>query len=90
MRECTWTWQSNGYKVVGPNGNSIFLPAAGDLTNNSKNTDAGSLGIYWTSSISPDCGVIMAYGVVLKKDSKSTSFEGRHFGFSVRPVWVIK
>lgn len=30
---CTWTWASlngiNGYKVVGPNGNYIFLPAAG-------------------------------------------------------------
>ncbi|MBP5650137.1 MAG: hypothetical protein J6X01_03555, partial [Bacteroidales bacterium] len=28
--KCTWTWQSNGsYKVTGPNGNSIILPAAG-------------------------------------------------------------
>ncbi len=31
--ECTWLWCSldgvNGYKVTGPNGNYIFLPAAG-------------------------------------------------------------
>ena len=31
--ECTWTWTTqgdrNGYKVTGPNGNSIFLPAVG-------------------------------------------------------------
>lgn len=31
--ECTWEWMTqngkNGYKVTGPNGNSIFLPAAG-------------------------------------------------------------
>ena len=30
---CTWTWTTqnsvNGYNVEGPNGNSIFLPAAG-------------------------------------------------------------
>ena len=30
---CTWTWTTqngvNGYKVIGTNGNSIFLPAAG-------------------------------------------------------------
>lgn len=26
---CTWTWARNGYKVIGPNGNSIYLPAAG-------------------------------------------------------------
>lgn len=33
--ECMWTWTTmdghDGYKVVGPNGNSIFLPAAGYL-----------------------------------------------------------
>ena len=32
--KCTWKWTTqngvNGYKVTGPNGNSIFLPAAGD------------------------------------------------------------
>ena len=27
--KCTWTWTGSGYKVVGPNGNSIYLPAAG-------------------------------------------------------------
>ena len=29
--KCKWTWKSSkkGYIVVGPNGNSIFLPAAG-------------------------------------------------------------
>lgn len=26
---CTWSWTGNGYKVIGPNGNSIYLPAAG-------------------------------------------------------------
>ena len=26
---CTWEFVGNGYKVTGPNGNSIFLPAAG-------------------------------------------------------------
>lgn len=28
--ECKWYWRGNGYKVKGPNGNYIFLPAAGD------------------------------------------------------------
>lgn len=27
--ECDWTWTGNGYKVTGPNGNSITMPAAG-------------------------------------------------------------
>lgn len=90
MRECTWTWQSNGYDVVGPNGNSIFLPAAGDFTNDSKNTEAGSIGIYWSSSFTSDCIVPFAYGVVFTKNSQSPSYEGRQFGFSVRPVRVTK
>lgn len=33
LNNCTWEWTQinsvNGYKVIGPNGNSIFLPAAG-------------------------------------------------------------
>lgn len=33
VKKCTWEWTQvsgvNGYKVTGPNGNSIFLPAAG-------------------------------------------------------------
>ena len=27
--ECQWSWTGSGYKVTGPNGNSIVLPAAG-------------------------------------------------------------
>ena len=27
--ECQWSWTGNGYKVTGPNGNFITLPAAG-------------------------------------------------------------
>jgi hypothetical protein len=46
---CIWTWTSmngvNGYKVEGPNGNSIFLPAAGYRFGSSLN-EAGSRGTY--------------------------------------------
>lgn len=27
--KCKWTWNGNGYKVTGPNGQSIVLPASG-------------------------------------------------------------
>jgi hypothetical protein len=56
--ECTWTWTGNGYTVVGPNGNSIFLPAAGfrNCDGNVGNVGiggyyqlGGSYGIYFTS-----------------------------------------
>lgn len=29
INNCTWTWTGNGYRVTGPNGNFITLPAAG-------------------------------------------------------------
>ena len=46
---CTWDWKSNGYKVVGPNGNSIFLPADGYFDCDGKGPFGGQ-GNYWSSS----------------------------------------
>lgn len=55
--KCTWTWTTqngvNGYLVTGPNGNSIFLPAAG-LRNNTHLDNAGSTGYFWSSSLNTD------------------------------------
>ncbi|MBQ5856455.1 MAG: hypothetical protein IIW55_04020 [Bacteroidales bacterium] len=57
MRElidkCTWIWTTQngvkGYNVKGPNGNSIFLPAAGSWFG-SVGEGAGSGGDYWGSA----------------------------------------
>ena len=48
--KCTWTWTGSGYKVTGPNGNSITLPAAGyrDCDGNVGYVGAG--GYYWSSA----------------------------------------
>lgn len=45
---CRWTWNGNGYKVIGPSGESIVLPAAGyrDWEGNYE----GSNGYYWSST----------------------------------------
>ena len=52
LNNCTWTWTTqngvNGYNVKGPNGNSIFLPAAG--SRKSSLYGAGSGGGYWGST----------------------------------------
>ena len=52
--KCTWTWTTQngtkGYKVTGPNGNSIFLPAAGYRYGSYLN-NAGSRGYHWSSSL---------------------------------------
>lgn len=52
--KCTWSWTKrngvNGYEVTGPNGNSIFLPAAGYKGGHST-LQEGSYGAYWSSDI---------------------------------------
>lgn len=51
--KCTWTWTAlngiSGYKVVGSNGNSIFLPAVGYRYNTSV-YEAGTYGNFWSST----------------------------------------
>ena len=50
--QCTWQWISDGtasgYRVTGPNGNAIFLPAAGIKTGSRLMYD-GHEGYYWTA-----------------------------------------
>lgn len=47
--ECQWSWTGSGYKVTGPNGNSIVLPAAGIRDCNGMG-GVGSIGDYWSST----------------------------------------
>ena len=83
---CTWTWTTqngvNGYKVTGPNGNSIFLPAAGCMLGGALNS---ALGNYWSSSLysgSPDS----AYSVIFFSGAVDWYGDSRYSGQSVRPV----
>ena len=85
---CTWTETTqggkNGYKVTGPNGNSIFLPAAGVYVGSTL-YNAGSYGIYWSSSLDssyPDG----AYYVGFDSSGVGRYYDGRDYGQSVRPV----
>ncbi len=53
VNNCTWTWSERegiiGYEVTGPNGKSIFLPAAG-YRSGSSYSGPGREGIYWSGS----------------------------------------
>jgi hypothetical protein len=53
VNNCKWTWLDNGYKVVGPNGNGIFLPATGSRRN-SDIAGVDYVGLYWSSSLYVD------------------------------------
>ena len=88
LDNCTWEWTTqngvNGRKVTGPNGNSIFLPAAG-YRDGSGLSNAGSYGIYWSSSLNESNP---SYAYVLDFDSGycSWGYNNRCFGQSVRAV----
>ena len=88
LTECTWEWiQTNdfrGYKVTGPSGASIFLPAAGCRHGSSLNY-AGSDGYYWSST--PDEGNSYdAYRLYFNSDGRNMDNDYRYYGRSVRPV----
>ena len=85
---CTWAWATqngvNGYKVTGPNGNSIFLPAAGYRLG-ADVSDRGGYGGYWSGSLSSyrsDC----AYDLSFNDDDFGWNGNYRYYGRSVRPV----
>ena len=86
---CTWTWitQSgvNGYKVTGPNSNSIFLPAAGYVDGGTL-YNAGSNGYYWSSSLCLNL-LLDAYSVVFYSGSVDWYGSSRCYGLAVRPVY---
>lgn len=51
VSSCEWVWTSGGYKVIGPNGKSIFLPATGELWEKGGLNGVGEIGVYWSSTI---------------------------------------
>jgi len=87
VNNCTWSWQNGVYGrlVTGPNGNSIFLPAAGYRYGTSLNI-AGSYGGYWSSTANED-GFYSAYYLGFNGGGNYWSDDyNRSVGQSVRPV----
>lgn len=80
---CTWTWTGSGYKVVGPNGNSIYFPAAGKRDCHANVYGVGYYGGYWSST--PD-GSAYYYFLEFHSDDVSMILTDSCAGRSVRLV----
>lgn len=87
--DCTWSWTTqngiSGYKVTGPNGNSIFLPTAGYLNGGSlRNEGSDGNGNYWAATSYGDnlsaCSLCFDWGY------HGLDFYYRCYGRTVRPV----
>ena len=86
---CEWKWdgEKKGYIVTGPNGNSIFLPAAGYIPGgDNEPTCVGSEGDYWTKCPSKTSAAIGRYLGFYSGNVYPLNVHYRAFGFSVRPV----
>ena len=92
---CTWTWTTqndvNGSLVVGPNGNSLFLPAASCYAGD-RVWSIGRAGDYWSRSLTSDYSCSAHELVVYSSDSFGISFHtqmlNRDYGLTVRAVRV--
>jgi len=91
---CTWKWYSAGnaefegvagFKVIGPNGNHIFLPAAGENSGTGI-THAGVYGNYWTNELNHEKSSEAQY-LFFHKNGKQASNNSRRYGHSIRPVY---
>lgn len=82
LKYCEWKWDGKGYKVIGKNGNSIYLPAAG--WRYEKLEHEGQLGNYWSSS---HLDSSLAWNLYFDSDYRSTFNGNRNYGFPVRAVW---
>ena len=86
--QCTWEWINEndfkGYKVTGPNGNSIFLPAAG-YRGGSSLYSAGGSGYCW-SSAPIENNDYSAYDLYFNSSNHIVGSDSRYYGQSVRPI----
>ena len=86
--KCRWSWTQQdghkGYKVVGPNGNSIFLPAAG-LRYGTSTRYVGTGGYYWSGS-HYESDTPHACNLIFDGGDRRVNWSSRDDGQSVRPV----
>ena len=88
LNDCAWVWTTqdgvNGVSVMGSNGNSIFLPAAGYRTKTST-YGVGADGDYW-SSTPAESSDLSAHYIFFSQWRQVTDYFNRDYGRSVRPV----
>ena len=91
-KNCKWIWTSQngmrGYKVVGNNGNFIFLPAAGFMQDKSLQ-DNLFVGGYWSRSLDKvKSSGLAAFGLSFRYSNSKVDVCSvyRFNGYSIRPV----
>ena len=86
---CTLKWvtinRHNGYLFTADNGESIFLPAAGNMQNDRLYWDESRYGFYWSASLN-ERKPVEAWGLYFHRGHADVSHGDRSRGFCIRPV----
>ena len=100
---CTWSWEQHsgvqGARIIGPNGNSIFLPAA-SFKSTSRGTnyppEIGTYGSYWGRNPNDSYATELVFGTMHFENWTISDFYWdmgptgyRDHGRSVRPVYDL-
>jgi len=83
--ECQWSWNGSGYKVTGPNGNSIVLPVTGFRDCDGNISYPQGFGYYW-SSTPYESNEDEAWRLIFYHDGVFCNLPSRCAGQSVRLV----
>ena len=94
IEECQVTWnpETCGLDLVGPNGNTLFLPADGYYDPWDKKVhQEGYWGEYWTRKTNPLASQASAYNLSFRSGNVGPLDDGaRSLGFAVRPSRELK
>ena len=88
LDNCTWIWSTqggvDGYFVIGPNGNCIFLPSTGCF-DGTELTFCGFMGFYWTSTHC-EYNTTNANHLLFNLLHSFENFLYRYYGQTIRPI----
>lgn len=90
IEKCAWEWEerenSDGYKVTGPSGKSIFLPAAYNRSGDGLPGGMITFGEYWTATAASEKG--HSWEFTFSEDEMPHLHDDGYqpYGLSVRPV----
>ena len=91
IKNTTWKWKSvngvNGHEIVGPNGNSIFIPAAG-YQNGTETYNVGTKIVLLSSTLMGWTTYDdINYVSIGSGFAPQWALNNREWGRSIRPVW---
>ena len=85
LSNCRWQWTGRGYKVTGPSGNFIFLPALGYCVSSFPSEEYVQ-GYYWTKTPLSETSR-QRHFLYIDSKSNAVSCDNCHFGMQIRAVY---